>query len=150
MAVRAFFTRHHDLAFRETRVLTVLPGKEVPADEYGFLEFYCDDGSCDCRRVMIKVLGRRSGDQAWATISYGWETPAFYRNWGGAGFADVESLCRPMLDPLNPQSAHADYFLAVFEDLIKDQSYVERLQRHYEMFRKRVKRWGNARGRAKR
>lgn len=150
MAVTAFFTRYKDLAFKEMRALTVPPGKEVPADEYGFLEFYCDDLSCDCRRVMIKVLGQHSGEKAWATISYGWETPAFYRHWGGAGFTDVESLCRPMLDPLNPQSAHADYFLAVFENLIKDPSYVQRLKRHYEMFRKPVKRWGNVIGKTKR
>jgi hypothetical protein len=66
------------------------------------------------------------------------------------GFPDAESLCRPMLDLLNPQSAHADYFLKVFEELIKDKNYVQRLQRHYEMFRKPVKRWGNVLGRTKR
>ncbi len=61
MAVTAFFTRFKDLAFREMRACTVPPGKEIPAGGYGFLEFYCDDAGCDCRRVMIKVLGQGSG-----------------------------------------------------------------------------------------
>jgi hypothetical protein len=109
-----------------------------------FLEFYCDDAGCDCRRVMIKVLGQQSGDKAWATISYGWEQPAFYRNWAGSDPKDVHELCRPMLDPLNPQSPHAAFFLALFEEMIKDKVYVDRLKRHYEMFRKPAKRWGKS------
>jgi hypothetical protein len=144
MAVTAFFTRFKDLAFREMRTCTVPSGEEIPAGEYGFLEFYCDDAACDCRRVMIKVLGRQSGDKAWATISYGWEKPAFYRNWAGSDLMDVNELCRPMLDPLNPQSPHAGFFLALFKELVKDKAYVDRLKRHYEMFRKPAKRWGKS------
>ncbi len=102
MAIIAFLTRFEDLAFKEMRVLTVLSGKKVPADEYGFLELYCDDVSCDCRRVMIKVLGQHSGDKAWATISYGWEPPEFYRGWAGSDLMDAAALSRPTLDPLNP------------------------------------------------
>ncbi len=142
MAVTAFFTRFKDLAFKEMRALTVLPGTKVPADEYGFLELYCDDVSCDCRRVMIKVLGQHSGDKAWATISYGWEPPEFYRGWAGSALMDAEALSRPTLDPLNRQSPQAAYFLSVFEETIKDKRYVQRLQRHYTMFRKPARRWG--------
>lgn len=43
MAMMAFYTRFKDLAFKETRACTVLPGRAMPADEYGFLEFYCND-----------------------------------------------------------------------------------------------------------
>lgn len=142
MAIAAFFTRFKDLAFKEMRACTALPGRKIPADEYGFLELYCDDVQCDCRRVMIKVLGQHSGDKVWATISYGWETPEFYRGWAGTDLMDVKALCRPTLDPLNPQSPHATFFLSVFEEIIQDKIYVERLQRHYAMFRKPVKRWG--------
>lgn len=145
MALTAFFTRFKDLAFKEMRACTVPPGRAIPADEYGFLEFYCDDAGCDCRRVMIKVLGQRSGQQAWATISYGWEKPEFYRGWAGSDLMDVDELCRPTLDPLNPQSPHAEFFLSLFEEMIKDKTYVERLQRHYAMFRKPTKRWGRVR-----
>lgn len=145
MAMTAFFTRFKDLAFREMRACTVAPGREVPADEYGFLEFYCDDAGCDCRRVMIKVLGQHSGQKAWATISYGWEKPEFYRRWAGSALMDVNELCRPMLDPLNPQSPHAEFFLSLFAEMIRDKAYVKHLQRHYALFRKPAKRWGSVR-----
>lgn len=142
MAMMAFYTRFKDLAFKETRVRTVLPGRAMPADEYGFLEFYCDDTRCDCRRVIIKVLGHHSGDKVWATISYGWEAPEFYRKWAGTDLLDAEEMCRPSLDPLNSQSSHATFFLSVFEETIQDKTYVERLQRHYAMFRQPAKRRG--------
>ncbi len=55
---------------------------------------------------------------------------------------DVNELCRPMLDPLNPQSPHAEFFLSLFTEIVKDKAYVDRLKRHYDMFRKPAKRWG--------
>ncbi len=91
---------------------------------------------------MIKVLRQGSGDKAWATISYGWEKPSFYKNWAGSELMDVNELCRPMLDPLNPQSPHAEFFLSLFTEMVKDKAYVDRLKRHYEMFRKPAKRGG--------
>ncbi len=142
MAMTAFYTRFEDLAFKEMRACTVSPGKEVPADDYGFLEFYCDDNGCNCHRVIIKVLGRGSGDKTWATINYGWEKAEFYQRWAGSGTSLMEAnmFSRPVLDPLNPQSPHAEFFLSLFEEMIKDKAYVDRLKRHYEMFRKPKKR----------
>jgi hypothetical protein len=40
------------------------------------------------------------------------------------------------LDPLNPQTAHSASFLAAFEQMIQDKAYVDRLKRHYKMFKK--------------
>jgi hypothetical protein len=44
-----------ELAGRETRSVTVPPGSPLglPPGEYGFLETYCDEPGCDCRRVMF-------------------------------------------------------------------------------------------------
>jgi hypothetical protein len=135
MAIVAFFERFGDLAFKEMRVATVPAGNPVPADEYGFLEYYCNDKSCDCRRVIIRVMGQLSGDKVWATISYGWEDAAFYRKWS-PGIENAPEWSHPTLDPLNPQSEHAKSFLALFGQMIQDKKYVRRLERHYKMFRK--------------
>ena len=134
MVMLAFFERFGDLAFDETRVVTVLSGNPVPADEYGFIEYYCTDVDCDCRRVIIKVFGQGSGDKVWATISYGWEDPGFYRKWS-PGTDNAAEWTGPTLDPLNPQSEHARVFLTFFEPMVKDTFYVDRLQRHYKMFK---------------
>ena len=51
-----FFTRCLETAVRETRVVT-LPRDDqgIPRGSYVFHEFYCEDLTCDCRRVMIVI-----------------------------------------------------------------------------------------------
>lgn len=132
--MEAFFSRFGDLAFKETRAVTIPAGNPVPAGEYGFIEYYCTDNNCDCRRVIIKVLSQDSGEKVWAVISYGWESVAFYRKWSPRT-DNAEKCARPTLDPLNPQSEYAEHLLAFFEQMIQDKAYVDRLKHHYKMFR---------------
>ena len=134
MGMLAFAARFGELAFKETRSVTVPAGYPMPAGEYGFLEYYCTDGNCDCRRVIIRVFGQHSGDTVWATISYGWENAAFYRRWS-PGTDNAAEWSRPTLDPINPQSKYAEDFRALFGQIIQDKAYVNRLKRHYKMFR---------------
>jgi len=45
----------------------------------------------------------------------------------------------PVLYPLSPQSEYAPVLLQTFETVIlKDPQYIERLKRHYAMFREAV------------
>ena len=135
MEMLAFFERFGDLAFAETRVVTVPPGKAVPAGVYGLLEFYCTDDDCDCRRVIIQIVSKNSADKVWATISYGWEDAAFYRKCSPGTEGGAEWF-GATLDPLNSQSAHAGAFLSLFKHVVlQDKSYVDRLKRHYTMFK---------------
>lgn len=56
MPMTPFVTRFPELGARETRALLVSGRKELPDGNYGFLELYCDEPGCDCRRVMIDLL----------------------------------------------------------------------------------------------
>ena len=132
--------RFPDVGARETRSVTVTRRQDLPDGEYGFVEFYCDEPGCDCRRVMIDVLRPETGwSRIWATISYGWEALDFYREWGGPGSDPIE-MKGPYLDPLNPQTKYSAALLNLFRFLIQSPDYVERLQRHYQMFRDSVDR----------
>lgn len=134
MAMVPFYTRFRELASREMRSATIRGWEDLPDGEYGFLELYCDDSQCDCRRVLIQVIARSEPASAWATINYGWESEAFYfRRLGNAELA--KECTRPTLDPLNPQSPYAPAALRLFEIVVQDQAYVQRLQRHYALFK---------------
>ncbi|MHB8763376.1 MAG: SEC-C domain-containing protein [Deferrisomatales bacterium] len=118
----AFASRFPEVAARETRVVTVTrPGQPLPPGSYAFVEFYCDDPGCDCRRVMFWVF--REPDQTpLATISY--------------GFDAEDDAAGPFLDPFGPQSAHGEPLLALFSEVVlADSAYVERLYRHYLQMR---------------
>ena len=83
MSMAPFHTRFRDLAAHETRSVTVRGTPGLPDGEYGFIEFYCDDPGCDCRRVVINVMCSTTGPRIWASINYGWESLYFYERWMG-------------------------------------------------------------------
>ena len=140
MPMIPFMERFPEVGARETRSVTVPPRQDLPEGEYGFVELYCDEPACDCRRVIIDVLRPETGwSQIWATISYGWESLDFYRKWGGQGNDPIE-MKGPYLDPLNPQTKYSAALLNLFQFLVQSPEYVARLQRHYQMFRESVDR----------
>jgi len=138
MPMIPFMERFPDVGVRETRFVKVPPLRDLPEGEYGFVELYCDEPGCDCRRVMIFVLQPQTGwSRVWAAISYGWEKLDFYRKWSGCG-GDPNEIKGPYLDPLNPQTKYSPALLELFEFLIQSPDYVARLRRHYLMFRKSI------------
>jgi hypothetical protein len=140
MPMIPFMERFPEVGARETRSVTVPPRQDLPEGEYGFVELYCDEPGCDCRRVMIDVLRPETGwSKIWATISYGWESLDFYRKWSGGGSDPIQSK-GPYLDLLNPQTKYSPALLNLFRFLLQSPDYVARLQRHYQMFRESVDR----------
>ena len=123
-------------AVAETRTITVPHGAYLPAGQYAFIEHYCDDLDCDCRRVLLVVWTPTTGDRAWATINYGWESADFYRKWDRHSEEDMKG---PFLDPLGAQSPYAEVLLDFFREMIREEAYVARLKRHYEVCRKALR-----------
>jgi hypothetical protein len=133
MAVRAFYQIVGERAIRETRSVTVPKGMKLPAGSYGFIEFFCDDPTCDCRRVIFQVWREDTPGKIWATITYGWDTPEYYAQWSHCGKgADADEMASATLEQISPQSelsfALLDLFKAV---LLPNAEYVARLKRHY-------------------
>lgn len=136
----AFFTKCLDIAVRETRVVTLLDDRTgIPAGSYVFHEFYCDDLTCDCQRVMIVITREEDMEmrQRLATISYGWESPEFYRKWSGEDDPEYcRSLASAELALLSPLSPYSDLLLDLFKEcMTEDPSLRERFARHYRQFR---------------
>jgi hypothetical protein len=112
----------------ETRTVTVLPREDgstdsgIPAGEYGLLEAYCVEPGCDCRRVMINVIGR-SQQRHLVTINHSFEPPP----------PDDVIDEQTFLDPLNPQCSWSGQFLKLFLNVVLTADYSARLERHYRM-----------------
>ena len=138
MPMIPFMDRFPEVGARETKSVTVPPQQDLTEGEYGFVELYCDEPGCDCRRVTIDVLRPETGwSKVWATISYGWESLDFYRKWSGSS-SDPAQVKGPYLDPLNPQTRYSPSLLNLFRFLVQSPDYVARLGRHYRMFRESI------------
>jgi hypothetical protein len=131
MSMMRFGLLFPEVAERETRTVKVFEAlpttnpRQLPVDEYGFDELYCDERSCDCRRVMINVLARQARQHV-ATINHAFEKPT----------KDDPVPEQTFLDPLNQQSPLAAALLDLFVNLVlADEDYRQRLVRHYRMFK---------------
>jgi hypothetical protein len=114
-----------DVAERESRAIQTTDHRGRPAT-FLFRELYCADPGCDCRRVLLHVHWVEQRCVA-ASINYAFE-PSRRR--------DEPQIS---LDPLNPQSEHAEALLALFTRGIRnDREYRERLIRHYAAWKQVV------------
>ena len=129
-----FNARCPELAMAETRTVSTFGSPGLPDDDYGFVECYCPEEDCDCRRVLFVVMSRSRMEPV-ATINYGWESVAFYKKW--VNDMDAARECASaFLDPLGKQSELSPGLLRVCqESLLSDPSYVARLKRHYAIFK---------------
>lgn len=130
-----------DLAENETRSITVteLYDLGLPSGVYSFIEMFCDENGCDCRRVFFYVISsfRKKVE---AVIAWGWEDEEFYKKWMKDDDPKIiSSLKGPILNAASPQSKYALPILELVEDvLLQDKAYIERVKRHYKMFREKV------------
>jgi hypothetical protein len=137
----AFHELCPDVARRETRTVSVLPAAKlgVPAGDYQFIEMYCDERGCDCRRVFFTVLSSTQ-QQVQAVIAWGWEDRAFYTRWLGINDPHMaREMQGPILNLGSPQSENAEALLELARQvLLVDPVYVERIKRHYALFRSKI------------
>lgn len=125
-------------AAEETRSIFVGEGGSLPPGGYFFVELYCEDSTCDCRRAFIQVYSNRvTPGVPLATISFGWEDEAFYRGWARFPITDgdLRELMGPSLATHAPQSAYAEALLAELEGLLREPGYRGQIVRHYRMVR---------------
>ena len=102
-----------------------LPRKvgKAKAGAYSFVEAYCVEEGCDCRRTAILVIDAK-GKKA-ATIEF--------------GFDPDEPLAGPFLDEYEKQSVGAGDLLQIFVEAINDNpNWVKGMHKRYKQVRKRV------------
>ena len=77
MMMEPFYEKCPQIAERETRnVLLPHDLHGLKSGRYAFVESYCNDRECDCRRAFINVYD--DDNTPIATIGYGWEELQFY------------------------------------------------------------------------
>ena len=149
--MKPFHSLFPELAQREVRCLHLGPAPDsqplatsaLPRDEYAYVEFYCEEPDCDCRRVFLQVIRKQEPDKVLASIVYGWEKESFYRKrlrWEQDPDAAARRVVRGELDPINEQSQSAEELLELFQRFVLDEPYRLRLRRHSRLFKEELAR----------
>ena len=145
MSFRFFPDFCPETAQRETWGITLQQAQHgLRAGVYSFLESYCDDPGCDCRRVWLTVTWQplnaviRHTSGPLATIGYGWEPRTFYRKWS-PGDPDAGDLAGARLEPCQPQGPQAEEVLALTTAMIlSPPAHQHRIRDHYAAVRQVV------------
>jgi hypothetical protein len=138
MPYESFYTRFPEIAERETRTIIAINDPDLPDGEYGLTEAYCNEPDCDCRRVFFNVVDWRTG-QILAVIAYGWESEEYYAEWFGEnGPGIMRELQGPALNSMSRQSDLAPVLLQKVKYVLRDRNYLNRIKRHYMMFKETV------------
>ena len=107
-------------------VLTLVLEKKtgsVPRGTYGFIECYCTEPGCDCRRVTLLVLNEKTKQKA--VICF--------------GFDQKGPMAGPYLDTSHRQSPYAPDLLKFFaESLNSKPDWLDRMYRQYRSVREMV------------
>jgi len=141
MYYNALYDELPKIAEQGTRSIIVVDDKQgLPRGAYSFVETYCTDKTCDCRRTIVQVFNPESGfENLLASISYGWEPWAFYKNWGLSLPKDmIDMLKGPAFEPSFPKSELSDLLLEQFKMSLQDKEYRSRIIRHYVMFKEKI------------
>ncbi len=128
-----FHNKFPEIAERETRRVILPEGNSLPAGNYDMVESFCNDKSCDCRRAFINVL--YNDEAIVATIGFGWESAGFYEKWAHDK-SMVPDLKGPILELGGIATKHSKDALLLFKNFMAhDETFLERLKRHYKRFK---------------
>jgi len=110
-------------------VLSDSPG--LPDGEYRFIDFYCTDKNCDCRKTIIHI---HHNDRHVSTVSYGWENPQFYVKWMGRDDEVAREMSGLSIDFASPDQIDRRAVLPLMAHLL-DEGWLARIKNHYRMVR---------------
>ena len=117
----------------QVRSVSIKQSPQLPDGEYSFIDMYCADPACDCRKTMIQVM--HNGNLV-SIINYGWESATFYENWMGSSEKGntVPKMHGASIDITSPNLVSTDGTLALFNALLND-IWIAKFKRHYDEFK---------------
>ncbi|GAW86459.1 conserved hypothetical protein [Bathymodiolus platifrons methanotrophic gill symbiont] len=114
----------------QVRTVSIKQSPQLPDGEYSFIDTYCADPKCDCRKTMIQVI---HNEKLVSIINYGWEAATFYENWMGSSAKGnpIPKMYGASIDITSPDLVRTDGILALFNALLND-IWVAKFKHHYD------------------
>lgn len=121
----------------QVRTVRIIDSHQLPDGEYRFIDMYCTDPSCDCRKTIIQVF--HNGTFV-CTINYGWESPSFYEKWMGRKWGDetMPQMHGASIDITSPNRVSPKGILGLFNALL-DERWVGIFKKHYDAVKAKLK-----------
>ncbi len=140
MFAMPFAAEFHKMAVKETQVFQKVTIANQFYEELAFINMYCDQEDCDCRRATIFVddlCGKFTIPLA--VISYGWEPLSFYKKWGPLmDNRTLKNFKGPAIDWGHQQSNPHPDFVALFKKQLQDENFKQLFPQQYARYKNRI------------
>lgn len=113
----------------QVRTVSIKQSPQLPDGAYSFIDTYCADPGCDCRKTMIQVM---HNGKLVSVINYGWESANFYEKWMGISATNnpISKMYGASIDITSPDLVSTNGILALFNALLNDM-WIAKFKRHY-------------------
>jgi len=116
------------------RTVIIADDPYLPSGEYSFIDFYCTDHTCDCRKTIIQIF---HDDKLVSIVSFGWESPKFYLRWLNS--TRMRELATEMsgvsIDFSSPNLVSPKGILLLVKHLL-DERWISMFKENYRLVRK--------------
>lgn len=124
------------LSEAQVRSIVLADDPALPDGEYTFIDTYCTDSTCDCRKTIIQVMHER---RLVSIIDFGWESPKFYRRWMGSPSdpsdrALAEEMSGVSIAFQSPDRVSRKGMLRLMDRLL-DEKWISIFKEHYRLIR---------------
>ena len=119
------------------RSVGIADDPHLPSGEYSFIDSYCTDNTCDCRKTIILIFHEKKHV---STVSYGWEKPKFYLRWlkNTKDRKLAEEMSGLSIDFASPDLVSPKGILLLVDHLL-DEKWISMLKENYRLIRKTTK-----------
>ena len=117
------------------RTVRISQSPMLPDGEYCFIDKYCTDPSCDCRKTMIEVI---HNGKFVSLINYGWESPEFYQRWmGDSELEQIAPMSGASVDISSPDRVSSEGILGLFQALLNEE-WKKAFKTNYSLVKRRL------------
>lgn len=123
-------------AAHQVRTVRLADSRQLPDGDYRFIDMYCTDPACDCRKTMIHVY---HNDVLVSTINFGWESSDFYQKWMGCpkDYNIDPAMDGASIDISSPDGVSSQGMLAFFNALL-DEQWIAKFKTHYAAVKQKL------------
>lgn len=121
----------------QIRSVVLAGDPNLPSGEYTFIDTYCTDNTCDCRKTIIQIFHEK---KLVSIVSFGWESPKFYLRWLKS--TKDRKLAKEMsglsIDFSSPNRVSPEGILQLLNHLL-DEKWISMLKENYRLIRETTK-----------
>ncbi len=120
----------------QVRTVVIAEDPHLPSGAYTFIDSYCTDNNCDCRKTIIQIFHE---EKLVSIVSFGWESPRFYLRWLNSKDRELaDEMSGLSIDFASPDLVSPNGILLLVNHLL-DERWIAILKENYRLVRKTVK-----------